>query len=285
MRSERRSKFKKIIIQNDPYFQKWYTNKLTLLKVAEIHERLEEIQFPHIVKIYKVRKDNIIQKWLTDYQITSYGNAQNCKKVLNALTALHETNQQINWLDVPFLQKLNVNNKWVNRVQMYQEIEYKLPYKFRIYSDRILQRAKTALSTGSKQQAKHWTICHGDVAHHNFLIHNDDIKIIDFDLAYLGNPEDEKILWMQRVLPFMEYDLYKLVKENPNLMNHKGRFSMLLFPNELLREAIHLTRLEGKAYKKAYEFLQWLFEVTISNDKKLQNHIEIVQKSNNHMLK
>ena len=285
MQNERRSNFKKVIIQNDPYFQKWYSNKRILLKIVEIHERLEEIRFPHSVKLHEIREDNIIQKWLTDYQVTSYENPQNRRDVLNALTALHETNQHINWSDEPFLQKLNINNKWVNRVQMYQQVEYKLPYKFRIFSDRILQRAKTALSTVSKHKAKHWTICHGDVAHHNFLFLNDDIKIIDFDLAYLGNPEDENILWMQRVLPFMEYDLYKLVKENPTLLNHKDRFSMLLFPNELLREAIHLTRLEGKAYKKAYEFLQWLFEVTISNDKKFQNHIEIVQKSNDPMLK
>ena len=285
MRNKRRSKFKKIIIQNDPYFKKWYTNKLILLKIEGIHERLEEIRFPHIVKLHEVKEDYIIQKWLTDYQITSYEKAQNRIEVLNALTALHETNKRINWSDVPFLQKQNVKSKWVDRVKMFQQIEYMLPFKFRIYSERLIQRAQTALSTVSTHKAKRWTICHGDVAHHNFLIHHNDIKIIDFDLAYLGKPEDEIILWMQRVLPFMEYDLYNLIKENPSLLNYKDNFSMLLFPNELLREAIHLTRLEGKAYKNAYEFLQWLFEVTISNDKKFQNHLEIVQKSNNHMLK
>lgn len=285
MRNEKRSNFKKVIIENDPYFQKWYSNKLILLKIAEIHERLEAIQFPHIVELHEIKEDSMIQKWLTDYQVTSYENAQNRRDVLRVLTALHETNEHIDWSDVPYLRKLNIYNKWVSRVQMYEEIEYKLPYKFRAYSERILQRAKTVLSIVPKHKAKNWTICHGDVAHHNFLFCEDDLKIIDFDLAYLGNPADENILWMQRALPFMDYDLYKLVKENPTLLDYKDRFSMLLFPNELLREAIHLTRLEGRAYKKAYEFLRWLFEVTINNDKKFQNHIEIVQKSSNHMLK
>lgn len=284
MRNVSKTNVKKVTIHNEPYFQKWYVNQSTLSKVISIHEQLETIRFPYFLKLHKINEDNIIQKWLTNYEVASYEKATHRKLVLNALTALHETNQQINWLESP-LHRLNLKHKWIQRVYMFEQIIDQLPSTFQSQKKWLLERATHALTTFNFNDSVPSTICHGDVAHHNFLVCDKDIKIIDFDLAYIGNPEDEIILWMQRVLPFMDYNLEGLIKENPSLLNFKDRFSMLLFPNELLRETIHSTKLEGKAYKRSLEFLHWLFEVTINNDKKFQEVIEFIQNNDDSMLK
>jgi len=101
------------------------------------------------------------------------------------------------------------------------------------YSDKSLQ-----LISMENVPEKDITLLHGDVVHHNFLrCSNGELKLIDFDLAHLGEADDEYILWLHRVLPAVDYDLTKIFSELPELKRlDKRKLHRLKYPNELLRE-------------------------------------------------
>ena len=104
----------------------------------------------------------------------------------------------------------------------------------------LINYGEIALNNMQSFNKKDITILHGDVVHHNFLSNEKTYKIIDFDLAVIGPKEMEDILWMHRVLPSIDYDIYLLLSEFPQLeevvLKHK---EALMYPNELYREWIY----------------------------------------------
>ena len=111
-----------------------------------------------------------------------------------------------------------------------------------------------ALSIVKKTYKDHLdgTLLHGDVVHHNILRDRDGIiRFIDFDLASTGPAGTEIALWIHRVLPQIEYDIEFLLNEQPSLQKlDNSSKSLLLFPNELLREWLHFFTLSEKSREK-----------------------------------
>ena len=80
------------------------------------------------------------------------------------------------------------------------------------------------------------------------------IRFIDFDLASTGPAGTEIALWIHRVLPQIEYDIEFLLNEQPSLQKlDSSSKSLLLFPNELLREWLHFFTLSEKSTREASE--------------------------------
>ncbi|XKH50966.1 hypothetical protein LG275_01865 [Chryseomicrobium palamuruense] len=105
------------------------------------------------------------------------------------------------------------------------------------------------------------------IAHHNFLIGREGIKLIDFDLPSYTDPDDEWILLMQRFLPYADYDLQLLVDENPDFLRIiEEQPSSLRYPNELFREWLAYVT---KPHVKKQERLLAFTGKAIENHRKL----------------
>lgn len=242
-------------------FIKKYENESVVEKVKCIHENLEAIQFPYVIPLIKTMGSNVlIQPWQHSSRSADYNIEEERKLSLEILNALHETNKFIDWKKLKIIPKQNLFYKWSSRIEKFLFFENELYpflddsiYEITLYASRVLRKMKN-------QKTNNFTLLHGDVVHHNFLICEKGMKIIDFDLAAVGDAAEELILWMHRVLPHVNYDLEYLLNENPILYDRCiSKLHYLKYPNELLREwlyAVHLTDEEQE------EFLDYLIPFT-----------------------
>ncbi|MEG0439983.1 MAG: serine/threonine protein kinase, partial [Solibacillus sp.] len=110
---------------------------------------------------------------------------------------------------------------------------------------------------------------HGDVVHHNFMFGKDDVKLVDFDLAAMGKRTDELILWLHRVLPNVGYDLKSVMQEHPYLQHVRQKSHFLLFPNEIMREALFYLKLSPRQKQGTYPFIKKFSGDVLRHEKKL----------------
>ena len=80
--------------------------------------------------------------------------------------------------------------------------------------------------------------------------------LIDFDLACLGDPAEEVILWMHRVLPHVNYNVYDLLNEQPYTEIVHQKIGYLLYPNELLREWLYLLQVNDEQREQLLQYVR-----------------------------
>lgn len=246
-------------------FIKKYDHLHVAEKVKAIHSQLEEIRFPYILPLVKSKdEDLIVQYWQHGSFSADFSKDSHRKQSFKILKALHETSDKINWSDQATLPRQKLYQKWNARLERFLLNEKELlPYLQHAYYDITLYASRVLKQMRKEKQRVNGklTLLHGDVVHHNFLICKDrDMKLIDFDLAVVGDSAEEMLLWMHRVLPTIDYDLKKLLNENPYLYNLcLPKIRYLQYPNELLREWLYVLQL-GKYEREV--FLDYLMPFT-----------------------
>ncbi|MBD8026814.1 phosphotransferase [Ureibacillus sp. Re31] len=250
---------------NGTLFIKKYENVSVADKVKSIHKQLDKIKFPYVIPLVKSKeRDLVIQLWQDNSYSADFSNADQRKQSYKILKALHDTVNVIDWKSQVILPRQHLYQKWNARYERFLINEKELvPYLQHAYYDITLFASRVLKQMRRKRHKVNGklTLLHGDVVHHNFLICEDkNMKLIDFDLAVVGDSAEEMILWMHRVLPTMDYDLKKLFKEIPYL--HQlclPKLNYLQYPNELLREWLYVLQL-GNYERDA--FLDYLMPFT-----------------------
>lgn len=215
-----------------------------------------------------------MQRWING-RSANYDLLEDRIKTLDCLQALHTTNQYIYWRTEP-LPIQNLVHKWQRRSARFTEQEESLRAVLGEQYDVILQMANDALQiiTQLDRKAEPLTILHGDIVHHNVLIGEQETYLIDFDLAMLGPASEELVLWLQRALPNVHYELNQLLREHPYLQQAKEKLDYLRFPNEVMREALYMLQLDGAKRTYFEVFLQQFVQNYVQHYNRLIAHIE-----------
>ena len=262
------------------FFVKYYRDLDVAEKVRYIHQKLAIVGFPYSIPL-QVNKDRhvIIQPWIEGARSADYDVKEDRIQMVDCLQALHDTKQFIQWDADRMLPRHALMSKWTNRLQRFIQREEELrPVLGQDYTE-IVEMSYKALKMIRKLPVpveKH-TLLHGDVVHHNIMLRDgEEGLLIDFDLASLGVPSDEMILWLQRALPNSDYNLKKLTAEHPYLAITKPKLPYLLYPNEVLREALFMLQVHEEQLEQFYEFLLPFAKQAISSWPNLQRDIEAV---------
>lgn len=210
------------------YFVKKYKHPRTFQKVRTIHRALQETT-EFLVPVIAFSEPYIVYEWV-EGRAADYNDVGECRQVFSVLDQLHKAGQ-----DIYVEPTIQLEAKWHYRLLQFQIFEEQLRAILNNSYNDLLRIAEFSLSR-ARFPIGATTLLHGDVAHHNFLLTEKKMYMIDVDLAVLGTEADEFLLWMHRLLPHFHYDLYKILSEIPELERYRSYFSLLLFPNELLRE-------------------------------------------------
>ncbi|MFB7158136.1 phosphotransferase [Lysinibacillus sp. NPDC056232] len=228
--------------QSNNYFVK----RAKLIEIAEkvrvIHRQLGYLEPSLILPVMKSNDEYlIVQDWQEGSHSANFARKKDRKESLKLLNTLHDTHKKITWQRVPGLHTYSQLLKWQMRHMRFKSRRN----EFRAFltkeeMDQILHYSEKSLQLIAQEDVpeKEITLLHGDVVHHNFLWCSDgELRLIDFDLAHLGEADDEYILWLHRVLPAVNYDLGKIFAELPEMKRlDKRKLHRLKYPNELLRE-------------------------------------------------
>lgn len=244
--------------ENGLFSVKKYATVEQAEKIRLIHQELQQLDKPFILPIMEsVQEDFIIQPWFKGTHSVDYGSEKDRKEVFSLLNELHETNRMIKWKDYNLLGQFDLISKWQNRCFKMKEIAYFVEFYIGVdKTNLLLQYGEIALKNIKSFGNKDITILHGDVVHHNFLTNQKAYKMIDFDLAVIGPKEVEDILWIHRVLPAIDYDIYFLIHEFPSLEKVISKYKeALMYPNELYREWLYAYALPIERKQKFIEQL------------------------------
>ncbi|MGE7622845.1 phosphotransferase [Viridibacillus sp. NPDC096237] len=232
-------------INGHNYSIKRYGNKGTADKVRIVHHQLKKVEFPNILPV--IASDDptaIVQPWASNVRSVKFNRIEERKKTLELLYKLHATNSDINWSEFGvFLPQYDLQLKWHDRLLKFKAKKEQIAHFLGVSAvDQLIIYAEQALKSMQPVKNKKTTILHGDVVHHNFLMtEKGKVYLIDFDLAAIGHAEDEIIMWMHRVLPHVDYNLPKLLEEQPLLQGFpKEQLLAIRYPNELLREWLYV---------------------------------------------
>ena len=233
------------------FFVKYYNDVYTAEKVRFIHAKLMKNDFPYIAPITsKKETPYIVHKWMNG-KSANFENEQDRSTTIMMLKDLHELN--IAWDDT-YIPRQNLVKKWEARLSRFKRNEQELyPFLGGHYYT-IIDIAEHALKRIQIKKDKGLKLLHGDVVHHNFLIGEMPV-IIDFDLACLGDPAEEIILWMHRVLPHVNFDVYNLLNEQPYTEIILPKIEYLLYPNELLREWLYLLQVSEEQREQLLRYV------------------------------
>ncbi|MFS0575346.1 phosphotransferase [Sporosarcina sp. 179-K 3D1 HS] len=234
---------------------KRYRSMSTAMKVRYIHDQLRSIAFPHIVPVMPEDGESpltFIQPWLEGAKAVNFKKRADRTDSLAALQALHATKKELDWHVSPYLHIHPLVAKWEDRIERFHDIRGACEsFIEKGLVDDILLYAIEAMSIIRKSYigTKDPTLLHGDVVHHNILRDPSGmIRFIDFDLACSGPAGTEVALWIHRVLPQIGYDIEFLFDEQPSLKElDQDLLPLLLYPNELLREWLHLFTLPAES--------------------------------------
>lgn len=228
--------------ENGVFSVKKYPSEEQAEKIRFIHDQLQYMEDPFVLPVIESSQlDFIIQPWFKGTHAVNYGSENDRKAVYSLLTRLHKTNEDISWEDCKVLYAYNLMSKWQNRSLKMKEIAYFIESYIGIEkTNLLLLYGDVALKNMGPFNMNERTILHGDVVHHNFLSNNSTYKIIDFDLAVMGPKEMEYILWMHRVLPEIDYDIFLLLNEFPKLEKIVSENKeAMMYPNEIYREWLY----------------------------------------------
>lgn len=262
-----------------PYFMKYYEDGFVAQKVKLVHRELEKIHFPHHIAPEENVEPNIFKQRWFEGESADYKLFEHQQLSLNALQKLHETNNLINWTESGMLSTYRLKEKWMRRFERFIEYERELKRLLKSNYDLLVNHAFNALhsmtlySVHSEQQ----TILHGDVVHHNVMVDGEEVKLIDFDLACVGEASDELILWLHRVLPQVQYELTPLVNNYSYLQIAIEKLHYLQFPNEILRESLFYLKLNDQQKIACYPFIQSIVYDWLKKKSSLEKQIQRLQ--------
>lgn len=213
-----------------------------------------------------------MQPWQDGSRVADFVHKKDRTNALQLLKQLHETGERVDWKGSKLLPESRQLLKWRLRLTRFQEglptLAYYLPKnllrQILSYGERALLEIKKAEIDLPKEKV---TLLHGDVVHHNFLVCADGrMCLIDFDLAQKGEAGDELILWLHRVLPNMNYNLLDLMDEQAHLQTiPTEKLHRLKFPNELLREWLHVLTLNEEQRDVFLDYLLPFTETALTS--------------------
>ena len=253
------------------FFMKYYEDVYIAQKVKTIHKKLKSIQFPYHLNVEKNGDTHILKQSWYEGRSADFSKVSDQQKTLQALQALHQTNEQIRWQEIDLLPYYDLREKWYRRFERFIEHERELKVLLRDDYKKIVTMASDALNRidGISTELEERTLLHGDVVHHNFMFGKDDVKLVDFDLAAMGERTDELILWLHRVLPNVGYDLKSVMQEHSYLQHVRQKAHFLLFPNEIMREALFYLKLSPRQKQGTYPFIKKFSGDVLRHEKKL----------------
>ncbi|MBD7983050.1 aminoglycoside phosphotransferase family protein [Sporosarcina sp. Sa2YVA2] len=274
----------KLVEGDAAYSLKRYKSRSTAVKVDYIHRQLHAIQFPNIVPVLETDDPLLImQPWFDGTRPVNFRKRIDRTDSLLALRALHNSSEQIDWDASPYLHRYQLLDKWKDRLDRFIDNRTALEMHLgKQIVDEIVSYSQLALTVLRKTKRKQtgYTLLHGDVVHHNILRdYNGLIRFIDFDLACTGPPGVELALWVHRVLPNIGYHLDFLLAEQ-TVLNHLDDASkaMILYPNEVLREWLHLLSLPEDNQERLARKLIPFTDTALSSWPKLWYDVERIMK-------
>ncbi|MEK3934081.1 phosphotransferase [Sporosarcina sp. FSL W7-1349] len=261
---------------------KRYRSMSTAMKVRHIHEELRSIDFPHLIPVAAESGDGpltFVQPWLEEARAVNFKKRADRTDSLAALHALHATRKDVEWAVSPYLHIHPLVAKWEDRIERFHDIRGPCEtFLGKGPVDDILFYATEAMSVIRKTYVgtKDLTLLHGDVVHHNILRDQSGIiRFIDFDLACSGPAGTEVALWIHRVMPQIGYDIEFLFDEQPSLKElDPDLLPLLLYPNELLREWLHLFTLPADSRARQANRLLPFTQSALSHWPKLWYDVE-----------
>lgn len=251
------------------FFVKYYEDSFTANKVRFIHEQLTQQNFPYIAPMTSKRATPyIVHKWI-EGKPASYEKQEDRTKTLAMLQALHEAT--VGW-DGPYLPRQDLRRKWEARLSKFIGKERELLPLLGSNFHTIVSLGELALKKMNTPKISPLSLLHGDVVHHNFLL-GDTPVLIDFDLASLGSPSDEVVLWMHRVLPHVRYDVKALLYEQPYTEIVRHKLPYLIYPNELLREWLYLLQVNEAQKEHLLKYVNPFTERALFMWSKIMKHV------------
>jgi hypothetical protein len=148
------------------------------------------------------------------------------------------------------LPRFDIIKKWTDRYQQFREnviaVSNYVPnimiHEWLRWAEWSLTGMKAHLSTFEKEPS---VILHGDVAHHNFLRKRDgNVILIDFDLISIAPPNIDLLQYINRILPFIDWDKKTLshYRQFEPLLTNPFYLYALVYPTDLFREWNRLFR-------------------------------------------
>jgi thiamine kinase-like enzyme len=261
------------------YSLKKYRDVTEAEKIRFIHQRLFELNQSYILPIEPYNDDQLViqQPWVEDGGKVLFDNLKDRQDSLDLLNKLHRTGELTKWKRSSYLHEIDLIRKWEHRLEKWQIAASFLHIHLgATKTQQITSFAKQALQNIRPLNNVYKTLLHGDVVHHNFIRNpKGNMYLIDFDLACLGPKEVEIILWMHRVIPHLDYNLGKLIQQNPSLKTLKANeFRYLLFPNELLREWLYAATLSSHQLQTFIPKLKIFTDKTLRLLPKLKTEID-----------
>ncbi|WP_413362886.1 phosphotransferase [Lysinibacillus sp. 3P01SB] len=251
------------------FFVKYYEDSFAANKVRFIHEQLTKQKFPYIAPMTSKRATPyIVHKWI-EGKPASYEKREDRTKTLAMLQALHEAT--IGW-EGPYLPRQDLRRKWEARLSKFISKERELTPLLGANFHTIVSLGELALKKMKTPKDTTHSLLHGDVVHHNFLLGETPV-LIDFDLACLGDPSEEVILWMHRVLPHMQYDVKALLYEQPYAENVRHKLAYLIYPNELLREWLYLLQISESQKEHLLKYVNPFTERSLFMWSRIMKHV------------
>ncbi|WP_347549437.1 phosphotransferase [Pseudalkalibacillus hwajinpoensis] len=156
--------------------------------------------------------------------------------------------QETEGFDSKFIPRISLKHKWMNRfIRFQQSIQSSL---FCSEHNKLIQRY---VETGREVLAKmsfldeleisafhHKRIVHGDPAHHNFIFHCNNLRLIDGDLLTYGPHEYDFLQLIIRMLPYCDWSLDEwMAFEIPPLkhcLTNPSLRRLLAYPADFYRE-------------------------------------------------
>lgn len=232
--------------ESNYYFVKRAKQLEVAEKVRTIHQQLAH--FEPSLALPLVPSDDeqlIVQLWQEGSHSADFSKKKDRQQSLDLLISLHDSSKKIAWQQVQGLHQHSQLLKWQMRLMRFKSRRNEIrAFLTKEEVAQILKYSEKSLRLIEMEDVEEneLTLLHGDVVHHNFLWCTDGkLRFIDFDLAHIGEADDEYVLWLHRVLPAVDYDLEKLIVELPQLKRlDKRKLHRLKFPNELLREWLYV---------------------------------------------
>ncbi len=253
------------------YFVKYYADTIQEAKVRNLHDRLEQVDFPYSLPITS-RKESpyIVQPWV-DGREADYRSREDRRQTLHMLQTLHETTA--GWY-ISYMHEQRLVEKWRMRFEKFKEQKHALqPFMGAAAFEEICRQTSKALQQITPIITREKCVLHGDVVHHNFLLGTKPL-LIDFDLACIGSPEEEVLLWMHRVLPHVDYQIDVILQEQPYTNTVLAYLHFLMFPNELLREWLYMLQVSPEKRPVLLNYLQEFTEEAVMYFPRVNNQIE-----------
>lgn len=245
---------------NGAFFVKFYGDDEQAEKVRVLHQQLAKSQFPYCLPITSSEKSPyIVQRWI-DGEAADYEQWMHRKTTLHMLENLHALT---NGWTLPQMPRQRLVDKWRVRLQRFQQQEKALRPLIGTNYDVIVRQATNALQHIQDTNPSSTSVLHGDVVHHNFIL-GEQPMMIDFDLACIGDPAEEVILWMHRVLPHVKYDVEKLLVEHPYTNIALPKLHYLRYPNEVLREWLYVLQVEKEKQAMLCDYVGTFTEEMLS---------------------